>query len=550
MSGIINKAGTSSGAIGITQRLVTAAGESGGGGGGISTFDAVADGALANGDRVVLQADGKVRVVAQGAGTGAETITTDNQAQSLGARWEEPTIQYDPNDVTRFAIIYRVWTVGTVMRVGQITGTTISFGADQVVDTYNTNGGQHFQWHPKIANHVICTYGNNQSNGGWKLKVGEVTGTSISFAGLYSASLNPSNTNGGEYDMSSYMHIDCDGASAVTDENWFAAICHRESPSFGPDSFFLEQVVGHISDDGTSGEISDLDTIAGGMMAMGFYPNKQCVRFDPQTTKKYGVFWSDYQDNGKPKIRMNTCNQSPEGPELTNGPDQTMDNDQADDYKNFVWMTGGGKICCSFRKAFYPSLIIGTVTGTSVSFGSILQVDSNQNPTWDIYITENSSTRIYAVGKTSPGPGDILGKVIDVSGTTMTVGNTSTVMGNCHGGVNKGFGSFDGSNKIMVRCLQGNNASDYTKFTSATIGAPGASNLAAGNFIGISDGAYADGATATIQLSSPSIDDAQSGLTPGSSYYVQGDGSLSTTAGDPAVLAGIALSATQLLIKG
>ena len=83
MSGIINKAGTSSGAIGITQRLVTAAGESGGGGGGISTFDAVADGALANGDRVVLQADGKVRVVAQGAGTGAETITTDNQAQSL-----------------------------------------------------------------------------------------------------------------------------------------------------------------------------------------------------------------------------------------------------------------------------------------------------------------------------------------------------------------------------------------------------------------------------------------------------------------------------------
>ena len=68
MSGIINKAGTSSGSIGITQRLVTAAGESGGGGGGSNTFDAGADGALANGDRVVLQADGKVRVVAQGAG--------------------------------------------------------------------------------------------------------------------------------------------------------------------------------------------------------------------------------------------------------------------------------------------------------------------------------------------------------------------------------------------------------------------------------------------------------------------------------------------------
>ena len=58
MSGIINKAGVGSAVIGKTQALVTAAGESGGGGGGISTFDAVADGALANGDRVVLRADG------------------------------------------------------------------------------------------------------------------------------------------------------------------------------------------------------------------------------------------------------------------------------------------------------------------------------------------------------------------------------------------------------------------------------------------------------------------------------------------------------------
>ena len=74
-------------------------------------------------------------------------------------------------------------------------------------------------------------------------------------------------------------------------------------------------------------------------------------------------------------------------------------------------------------------------------------------------------------------------------------------------------------------------------------------NVTADNFIGISDGAYADTATAVIQTIG-ATDDAQSGLTVGSKHYVQNDGSLSTTAGDPSVLAGIALSATELLIAG
>ena len=149
MSGIINKAGVGSAVIGKTQALVTAAGESGGGGGGISTFDAVADGNLANGDRVILQANGKVKVVGQAAGTGVETITTDNQAQSLGARWEEPSLQYDPNDITKFAIMHRHPSTNQyTMRIGTITGTTIAFGTDQTVDSTNTNGGHSFQWHP------------------------------------------------------------------------------------------------------------------------------------------------------------------------------------------------------------------------------------------------------------------------------------------------------------------------------------------------------------------------------------------------------------------
>ena len=56
------------------------------------------------------------------------------------------------------------------MRVGQITGTTISFGSDQVVDTFNTNGGQHFQWHPKIANHIVAEMMSQMAVGNLKVE--------------------------------------------------------------------------------------------------------------------------------------------------------------------------------------------------------------------------------------------------------------------------------------------------------------------------------------------------------------------------------------------
>ena len=74
-------------------------------------------------------------------------------------------------------------------------------------------------------------------------------------------------------------------------------------------------------------------------------------------------------------------------------------------------------------------------------------------------------------------------------------------------------------------------------------------NLNADNYIGISNGAYADAATATIQVVG-SVDDAQSGLTAGKKYYVLTDGSLSQTAGSPSVFAGTSVSATKLIVKG
>lgn len=71
------------------------------------------------------------------------------------------------------------------------------------------------------------------------------------------------------------------------------------------------------------------------------------------------------------------------------------------------------------------------------------------------------------------------------------------------------------------------------------------------NFVGISDGAYLNGANATIQTVG-AVDDAQAGLTPGRRYFVGEDGLLKLVPADwePVVYAGVATTATRLLIKG
>jgi hypothetical protein len=76
-----------------------------------------------------------------------------------------------------------------------------------------------------------------------------------------------------------------------------------------------------------------------------------------------------------------------------------------------------------------------------------------------------------------------------------------------------------------------------------------AANLTTTNFVGTSTAAYATGQTASVMLQG-GLSTNQSGLTVGSTYYVQEDGTLATTADSISVVAGKALSATSLLLKG
>ena len=74
-----------------------------------------------------------------------------------------------------------------------------------------------------------------------------------------------------------------------------------------------------------------------------------------------------------------------------------------------------------------------------------------------------------------------------------------------------------------------------------------ATDLDADRFIGFASAGYSNGQTATINVVGNTT--TQSSLTPGAKYYVQGDGTVATSAIAPSVIAGTAISSTKILIK-
>ena len=143
------------------------------------------------------------------------------------------------------------------------------------------------------------------------------------------------------------------------------------------------------------------------------------------------------------------------------------------------------------------------------------------------YDYQNSSYGTYVVG--------------EIVGTGLTFSNPATFNSS---NTNHIASSYDSKNKRVVWAYQTNNDGKANVFQHAFVD----TNLTSTNFLGFSDAAYSNGATAKVQIVG-SIDDAQTGLTTGSIHYVQKNGSLGIAASTPSVVAGIALTDTKILIR-
>ena len=190
----------------------------------------------------------------------------------------------------------------------------------------------------------------------------------------------------------------------------------------------------------------------------------------------------------------------------------------------------------------YGTAIVGTVSGTAISFGTAATF--NTGVLWESSVVFDSSSNKAVIAYRDGGNSNY-GTVVSctVSGTSISF-NTPSVFEAAE--ARSPSATFDSnSNRVVIAFRDAGNS----HYGTATVYQSAATNLTSTNFIGTSEGAFADTATATVMLRG-GITTTQSGLTIGSTYYVQTDGTLATTADTISVNAGKALSATTLLLKG
>ena len=179
-----------------------------------------------------------------------------------------------------------------------------------------------------------------------------------------------------------------------------------------------------------------------------------------------------------------------------------------------------------------------TVSGTTLTLGATTAID-NAGSNFTCMGWGNSATQaLYFFRDGSNG----YVTELTYSGTTVTKGTTTDVGS---GRYSNNSIVWDQTSSKSVLFYQNADASDYATANCFT---PSSTNLTATNLLGIASGAILDTATGTINTWG-SRNEVQTGLTIGSDYYVQEDGTITTTSTSPAQLIGTAISATQINIK-
>ena len=198
---------------------------------------------------------------------------------------------------------------------------------------------------------------------------------------------------------------------------------------------------------------------------------------------------------------------------------------------------GNSKVVITYRdngNSNYGTAIVGTVSGTSISFGTA--VVFNATTTTETSCVFNSALSTFVVTYEDYASGEH-GKVVvgTVSGTGISFGSAS-VFENAN--IEYLTSTFDSNSNRVVLAYKDSPNSQYG--TAVVVRNAGVYPVTV---------QVASGDNAVIDIGS-AISTNQSGLTAGQQYFVQADGTLGLTAGSPSVIAGTAVSATDIIVKG
>ena len=484
-----------------TAASITAAGVGGGG----PTLEATASGALANGDLVVVNSDGTVSVVFST--PGALTVTSGTTFETNSITYSSTAAVYDPVS-GKVVVLYSDSTSSNqgYSVVGTVSGTSITFGSRTLFETGNTTSisaafdvGQ---------SKVVAFYRDGGNSNRGTACVGTISGTSVTWGSTSVFETGATSEISATYDANAQKTVvfyadDSDGGKGK------AVVCDVSSgsPVFGSETTFETGSAGSIS--------ATYDANA----------QKCVVAYDDNGNSSYGT----------------ACVGTVSGTSISFGTPVVFRSASVE-YVAIGYDSDAQKVVVAYHdngNSSYSTAKVGTVSGTSISFGTATVFSTTDNYVHSVAYNP-AVGKIYIVYSDGDERGSL--SMGTVSGTSISFDTAVEIV---DGALYSQ--AYDSTAEKMVVAYRETITGDGK--TALAYTAPDTINLTSGNFIGISDGAYADTATATVQIVG-SVDDAQSGLTAGQAYYVQTDGTLGTTPDDPSVFAGTAVSATKIIVKG
>ena len=262
---------------------------------------------------------------------------------------------------------------------------------------------------------------------------------------------------------------------------------------------------------------------------------------------KIVIPYKDRDDSDKGKCVVGTVS----GTSISFGSPVVFSSNEIYSPQGAVYDPDSGNIVIAYRDNVLDSasgrgyIKVGTVSGDTMTFGDPVAYGANETIYAGIGYDPDAQKFLVAHTDSTSSPYKGRYSVFTVSGQTPTMLTTDTQF-------DDGYAAHMNIVRSTSVKRSGIVYNDVSQFSRGSVVAFRHAfldtDLTSSNFLGFADADYSDGATAKVQIVG-SIDDAQTGLTTGSIHYVQRDGSLGVAASNPSVVAGIALTDTKILIR-
>jgi len=195
-----------------------------------------------------------------------------------------------------------------------------------------------------------------------------------------------------------------------------------------------------------------------------------------------------------------------------------------------------GKVVMSYITPYSTTprtgyISVGTVSGTSISFGAIVEFDGDDPSAGTdnrklVFNPSSNKVEIYFSAGTS-----ISLKTGTVSGTSITIDPSKKLFGDDTGYLGAAYDPVSNLTIVAIR----DSAGDAIVVNSGAVSA----------FLGLAESDITDGANGSITVVG-GTNESQTGLAAGSAVYSDGDGTISDVANGTSI--GVALSATKILL--